>query len=64
MGVYRASLSMKEFINRMLGIYEHQALISKNEPNMRISYDFPEFEEYPKEYFSVKMLFIGHFPEK
>lgn len=65
MGIYRAAISMPEFICRRIEIWDNQRWIRENKPpGMRVSWKFPEFSEYKQEFFSVKMLFIGHFPDE
>ena len=65
MGIYRAAISMPEFICRRIEIWDNQRWIRENKPpGMRVSWKFPEFSEYRTEFFSVKMLFMGHFPEE
>ena len=64
-GIFRAAISMPEFICRRIEIWDNQRWIRDNKPpGTRVSWKFPEFSEYKKEFFSVKMLFIGHFPEE
>lgn len=63
MGILRASVSMKEFIDRRIRIWMHQEEIRRTEPKMRVSWDFPEYDQYPQGFYSVKMLFLGHFPD-
>jgi hypothetical protein len=65
MGIYRAAISMPEFICRRIEIWDNQRWIRDNKPpGMRVSWKFPEFSEYRTEFFRVKMLFIGHFPDE
>jgi hypothetical protein len=62
MAILRAGISMKDFVDRITRIWSHQEELRKTEPKMRVSWNFPEFDEYPKEFFRVKMLFVDHFP--
>ena len=62
MAILRAGVSMKDFIDRITRIWAHQEEVRRTEPKMRVSWNFPEFDEYPKEFFRVKMLFVDHFP--
>jgi hypothetical protein len=65
MGIYRVAISMPEFICQRIEIWDNQRWIRDNKPSgMRVSWKFPEFSEYKQEFFSVKMLFIGHFPDE
>jgi len=63
MAILRAGVSMKDFIDRITRIWSHQEELRKTEPKMIVSWNFPEFDEYPKEFFRVKMLFVDHFPK-
>lgn len=63
MAILRAGVSMKDFIDRITRIWAHQEELQRTEPNRRVSWNFPEFDEYPKEFFRVKMLFVDHFPK-
>jgi ribosomal protein S19 len=64
MGIYRAAISMPEFICQQIEIWDNQRWIRDNKPGMRVSWKFPKFSEYRTEFFRVKMLFIGHFPDE
>ena len=64
-GIYRAAISMPDFICRRIEIWDNQRWIRDNKPSgTRVSWKFPEFSEYRTEFFRVKMLFIGHFPDE
>ena len=49
-----AGIQMKDFINRMNEIYDGQEYLKKTEPNMKVSWDFAEFEEDNQEFTLVK----------
>jgi ribosomal protein S19 len=64
-GIYRAAILMPEFICRRIEIWDNQRWVRDNKPpGIRVGWKFPEFAEYRAEFFSVKMLFIGHFPDE
>jgi len=62
MGIIRASINMKTFIEKMINIWDAQAEVRRNTPGMRVSWKFPEFKDYPSQFHGVKMLFMGHLP--
>jgi hypothetical protein len=53
-----SGIEMKDFINRMIEIYDGQEYLKETEPNMRVSWNFPEFEECNEEFNKVKMKLL------
>lgn len=62
-GIFRASISMKEYINDLVGIWEARAYIRNTTPGMHVSFKYPSYGEYASNFFSVKMIFINYFPD-
>jgi hypothetical protein len=54
--IYYSFIEMREFIERRITIRMGQAETQKNSPGMRVSWRFPEFNEYPEQFLKIKSV--------
>jgi hypothetical protein len=55
--IYFSFMEMREFIDRRITIWIGQVEMHESNPGMRISWRFPELNEYPEQYLKIKSVF-------
>ena len=55
--IYYSFMEMPEFIERSVTIRMGQIEVQERTPGMRVSWRFPEFNEYPEQFLKIKSVF-------